>query len=55
MKNPIGTISKTGDTCPVTGEWKAEEDSTTQTTLYEGELMPAYFGRSTNWELMNYA
>lgn len=55
MKSQVGTISRTGDTCPVTGNWQVKDDPESQTTLWEGELMPAYYGRSITWELMDNA
>lgn len=44
-------LSKTGDKCPITGEWLTLEDNSTMVFIKEGEFMPPFKGRSVNWQL----
>lgn len=46
-------FSKTGDRCPISGEWVALEDTTRSVYLIEGDEMPSYKGRSVSWQLKN--
>lgn len=48
MKNKF--FSKTGDKCPINGEWITMEDQKSVVLLKKGEEMPAFKGRSVNWQ-----
>jgi hypothetical protein len=51
MTKPIGTISRTGEECPVSGKWKPVEDPSTLIEVYQGNPMPPFKGRSVSWQL----
>lgn len=46
-------LSKTGDICPKSGEWLVLEDYSSSMFIQEGEEMPAFKGRSVNWQFKN--
>jgi hypothetical protein len=44
-------FSKTGDKCPISGEWFTLEDNVSSVYLNQGEEMPPFNGRSVSWQL----
>lgn len=43
-------LSKTGDKCPLSGEWVALDDKNSSIFVTQGEEMPPFNGRSINWQ-----
>lgn len=55
MKKPIGTIARTGETCPESGVWKVVGTPTTTAPIAKGNRMPPYGGAAVTWQLIRYA
>lgn len=54
-KKPIGTIARTGETCPESGVWKSMDYPSTTAPIAKGNRMPPHNGRAVDWELIAYA
>jgi hypothetical protein len=54
-RKPIGTIAKTGQTCPESGVWKVVGNPTMTAPIAKGNRMPPYNGRAVSWKLIQYA
>lgn len=54
-KTPIGTIAKTGATCPESGVWKVVGTPSTTAPIAKGNRMPPYGGKAVSWQLIQYA
>lgn len=55
MKSPIGTQSRTGETCPESGVWRAVATPSTTAPIAKGNRMPPYNGAAVTWRLVSYA
>ena len=53
-KTPIGTIVKTGETCPETGTWEVEKGPGTQKSIKAGDKMPPSKFMAVEWKLVSY-
>lgn len=52
---PIGTRTRTGETCPESGVWKVEGYPSTTAPISRGNRMPPYGGRAVVWVLIQHA
>jgi hypothetical protein len=52
METTIGTIAKTGEECPESGDWKVLDQPSTIIRVDKGNFMPPLKGRSVQWELV---
>ena len=55
MKAPIGTIARTGESCPESGVWRVVESPSTTAPIAKGNRMPPYSGNAVAWRLEAYA
>jgi hypothetical protein len=53
-RKPIGTIAMSGDPCPETGLWQAQDISFRIDTFKKGEILPYNGFRFNSWKLMKY-
>jgi hypothetical protein len=54
LRNPLGTIARTGEECPETGIWKTNKQPTTSIPFAVGTRMPPYEGKPMIWKLVSY-
>lgn len=54
-KVSIGTIARTGQTCPESGVWKVVSYPSTTAPIAKGNTMPPYNGQAVTWQLIQYA
>jgi hypothetical protein len=54
-KKPIGTRTRTGETCPESGVWKVEGTPSTTAPIAKGDRMPPYDNKAVTWILVQYA
>jgi hypothetical protein len=54
LKNPLGTIARTGELCPENGIWKTTNQPTTTIPFATGLKMPAIQGKPVVWRLVSY-
>jgi hypothetical protein len=54
-RKPIGTITRTGKTCPESGVWQALFTPSTTAPICKGNRMPPYNGAAVAWKLIRYA
>lgn len=54
MKNPIGTLVRTGERCPESGVWALQDEPATQLFFYEGKIIPPSDEKNANWKLVSY-
>lgn len=56
-KVPLGTKSRTGETCPESGVWRVEGETspTASAPIARGNRMPPYRGSAVIWVLKQYA
>jgi hypothetical protein len=55
MKNPIGTVVKTGDVCPESGVWAIVGLPSTTAPIAKTNKMPPYQNKAAFWKLLAYA
>jgi hypothetical protein len=56
LKEPLGSIARTGEVCPESGMWKTKKEPPTSTMPFnKGVKMPHYEGRAIIWKLVSYA
>lgn len=54
-KTPIGTICRTGETCPESGVWETVTSPSTTAPIAKGNRFPPYQGQAVSWRLKAYA
>ena len=54
FKKPLGTIARTGESCPEDGIWKTQEKPTTSIQFIKNIKMPGIQGRPMIWKLVQY-
>lgn len=54
-KAPIGTIARTGQTCPESGVWKSLDNPSTTAPIAKGNTMPPHNQKAVDWQLIQYA
>jgi hypothetical protein len=54
LKKPLGTIARTGESCPEDGIWKTQEKPTTSIQFIKNIKMPGIQGRPMIWKLVSY-
>jgi len=54
VKSPIGTISRTGASCPQNGTWRAIGQPAKLMPIRRGVKMPYSNGRAVQWKLVRY-
>lgn len=54
-KAPIGTIARTGQTCPESGVWKSLDNPSTTAPIAKGNTMPPHNQKAVDWKLIQYA
>jgi len=54
-RKPIGTLARTGETCPESGVWEAQSSPSTTAPIAKGNRMPPYNGAAVTWKLIRYA
>ncbi len=52
---PLGTIAKTGESCPESGVWQVVGTPSTTAPIAKGNRMPPYDGKAVSWKLIQYA
>lgn len=52
---PIGTLARTGETCPESGVWKVVGNPSTTAPIARGNRMPPYANKAVVWKLIQYA
>lgn len=55
VSNLVGTRSRTGELCPVSGVWRVEGSPSTTAPIAKGNRMPPYGGRGVIWALIQLA
>ncbi|MFA5950807.1 MAG: hypothetical protein WC807_11055 [Hyphomicrobium sp.] len=55
MATAIGTRIRTGESCPESGVWTAEDTPSTTAPIARGNRMPPHRGKSVYWRLTRYA
>lgn len=55
MKNPIGTIVRSGQRCPENGVWALQDQPSTQLSLSQANIFPPHDGKTANWKLVSYS
>lgn len=54
MKNPIGTLVRTGERCPESGVWVLQDQPNKKLSMYEGKIVPPHDEKIANWKLLSY-
>lgn len=54
MKNPIGTLVRTGERCPESGVWALQDQPNKKLSMHEGEIVPPHGDQDTSWKLVSY-
>jgi len=54
-RHPIGTLAKTGQSCPESGVWKVVGTPSTTAPISKGNTMPPYANQAVTWQLIKYA
>ncbi|MDO4795133.1 MAG: hypothetical protein Q4A28_04220 [Brachymonas sp.] len=54
MKNPIGTLVRTGERCPESGIWFLQDEPNKTLHMYEGKIVPPNEEKNANWKLLSY-
>jgi hypothetical protein len=54
-RKPLGTLARTGETCPESGVWEAQASPSTTAPIAKGNRMPPYKGAAVAWKLIRYA
>ena len=54
VRQPVGTISRTGASCPDTGTWRALGIPAKLRPIRKGEKMPNAAGRAVQWKLVRH-
>lgn len=55
VRAPIGTLAKTGETCPESGVWEVVGTPSTTAPIAKGNRMPPYKDKAVTWKLIAYA
>jgi hypothetical protein len=55
MAAPLGTRVRTGEVCPESGVWTAEDFPPTTAPIAKGNRMPPHNGKAVWWRLTSYA
>ena len=55
MAVPIGTLVRTGEICPESGVWEAQDTRPTTAPIAKGNRMPPHVGKAVYWKLIRYA
>jgi hypothetical protein len=54
-RKPIGTMARTGETCPESGVWQSMDAPSTTAPIAKGNRMPPHNQQAVTWKLISYA
>jgi hypothetical protein len=54
-KWPLGTMRKTGESCPESGVWESQDYPSTTAPISVGNILPPHRQKSVVWKLIQYA
>lgn len=54
-RKPLGTLAKTGEKCPESGDWESQDSPSTTAPIAETNIMPPHNNKAVTWKLIRYA